>query len=270
MARPARVCMRARKPCLRARRRLFGWKVRLDTVDSLCGHEQPTARQKPPGEVAVPNVKRCVEIAVRLRSWSAFRVQRLRQLALDQAARCPAGAVLSDVRRYNRRKDGVKTTRICPPRPNQHAHFFPGAIGYPRNYNGVFFPGGAGNPPRTLREIWEYVDSCSTRRVIHKNPPGRSFDSPRSEQVTMKQSPQSHSLGMHRPVDNCEVRVETSAQNLLFKQVRALQNLAPSYPQGVQSLWTNRAAKVSTPVDNSVEQQVTARRAGEQSCGLHM
>lgn len=86
----------------------------------------------------------------------------------------------------------------------------------------------------------------------------------------MKQSPQSHSLGMHRPVDNCEVRVETSAQNLLFKQVRALQNLAPSYPQGVQSLWTNRAAKVSTPVDNSVEQQVTARRTGEQSCGLHM
>lgn len=86
----------------------------------------------------------------------------------------------------------------------------------------------------------------------------------------MKQSPRSHSLGMHRPVDNCEVRVETSAQNLLFKQVTALQNLAPSYPQGVQSLWTNRAAKVSTPVDNSVEQQVTARRAGEQSCGLQM
>ena len=140
--------MRARKPCLRARRRLFGWKVRLDTVDSLCGHEQPTARQKPPGEVAVPNVKRCVEIAVRLRSWSAVRVQRLRQLALDQAARCPAGAVLSDVRRCNRRKDGVKTTRICAPRPNQHAHFFPGAIGYPRNYNTVFFRrwGGKSSP----------------------------------------------------------------------------------------------------------------------------
>lgn len=49
MARPARVCIRARKPCLRARRRLFGWKVRLDTVDSLCGHERPTARQSLPG-----------------------------------------------------------------------------------------------------------------------------------------------------------------------------------------------------------------------------
>lgn len=165
MARPARVCMRARKPCLRARRRLFGWKVRLDTVDSLCGHEQPTARQKPPGEVAVPNVKRCVEIAVRLRSWSAFRVQRLRQLALDQAARCPAGAVLSDVRRYNRRKDGVKTTRICPPRPNQHAHFFPGAIGYPRNYNGVFFPRWRGksspHPARDLGVCGQLFDATS-------------------------------------------------------------------------------------------------------------
>lgn len=165
MARPARVCMRARKPCLRARRRLFGWKVRLDTVDSLCGHEQPTARQKPPGEVAVPNVKRCVEIAVRLRSWSAFRVQRLRQLALDQAARCPAGAVLSDVRRYNRRKDGVKTTRICPPRPNQHAHFFPGAIGYPRNYNGVFFRRWRGksspHPARDLGVCGQLFDATS-------------------------------------------------------------------------------------------------------------
>ena len=29
IARPARVLMRVRKPCLRARRRLFGWNVRL-------------------------------------------------------------------------------------------------------------------------------------------------------------------------------------------------------------------------------------------------
>jgi hypothetical protein len=29
IARPARVRMRARKPCLRARRRLLGWKVRF-------------------------------------------------------------------------------------------------------------------------------------------------------------------------------------------------------------------------------------------------
>lgn len=86
----------------------------------------------------------------------------------------------------------------------------------------------------------------------------------------MKQSPQSHSLGMHRPVDNCEVPVETFAQNLLFSQVTTVDTFAQSYPQGVQTLWTNRAAKVSTPVDNSVEQQVAARRTGEQGCGLHM
>ena len=29
MARPARVLIRARKPCLRARRRLLGWNVRF-------------------------------------------------------------------------------------------------------------------------------------------------------------------------------------------------------------------------------------------------
>ena len=32
MERPARVRIRERKPCLRLRRRLLGWKVRLLTV----------------------------------------------------------------------------------------------------------------------------------------------------------------------------------------------------------------------------------------------
>lgn len=36
MERPARVRMRDRKPCLRLRRRLLGWKVRLVTVYSQC------------------------------------------------------------------------------------------------------------------------------------------------------------------------------------------------------------------------------------------
>lgn len=35
IARPARVRIRTRKPCLRARRRLFGWKVRLLTVSPV-------------------------------------------------------------------------------------------------------------------------------------------------------------------------------------------------------------------------------------------
>ena len=41
IARPARVRIRRRKPCTRARRRLFGWKVRLPlatTISSLCCH----------------------------------------------------------------------------------------------------------------------------------------------------------------------------------------------------------------------------------------
>ena len=46
MARPARVRMRARKPWVRLRRRLLGWKVRLLTevlpVQCLAGTDVPT------------------------------------------------------------------------------------------------------------------------------------------------------------------------------------------------------------------------------------
>jgi len=48
MARPARVRMRSRKPCVLARRRLFGWNVRLLTgtpgKGSWCGHAQGRQR----------------------------------------------------------------------------------------------------------------------------------------------------------------------------------------------------------------------------------
>ena len=197
-------------------------------------------------------------------------MQRLRQLALvkrpgARRGRCSqmyAGA--TDV------KTGLRLREFVRPGQINTQPFCQGRSGTPVITTVCFFAGGAGNPPRTLREGWENVDSCSTRRVIHRNRPGRSFDSPRSERVTMKQSPQSHSLGMHRPVDNCEVPVETFAQSMVFAQVTEVEIFTESYPQGVQPLWTTRAAKVSTPVDNSVEQQVAARRAGEQSCGLHM
>jgi hypothetical protein len=45
-ARPARVRMRSRNPCTRARRRLFGWKVRLPLAtafSSLCLAHRPAA-----------------------------------------------------------------------------------------------------------------------------------------------------------------------------------------------------------------------------------
>lgn len=38
MARPARVRIRSRKPCTRARRRLFGWKVRLPLATAVSPH----------------------------------------------------------------------------------------------------------------------------------------------------------------------------------------------------------------------------------------
>lgn len=197
-------------------------------------------------------------------------MQRLRQLALvkrpgARRGRCSqmyAGA--TDV------KTGLRLREFVLPGQINTRTFFQGQSGTPVITTMCFFAGGAGNPPRTLREGWQYVDSCSTRRVIHKNRPWRSFDSPRSERVTIKQSPQSHSPGMHRAVDNCEVPVETFAQNALSAQVKAVQIFTHSYPQAARTLWTTLAAKVSTPVDNTVEQQVAARRAGERSCGLHM
>lgn len=47
IARPARVRIRSRKPCLRARRRLFGWKVRLPllTVGSRRRHRTSRSRR---------------------------------------------------------------------------------------------------------------------------------------------------------------------------------------------------------------------------------
>jgi hypothetical protein len=47
MARPARVRMRSRKPCVLARRRLFGWKVRLLTICS--GYRRAASLGRPPG-----------------------------------------------------------------------------------------------------------------------------------------------------------------------------------------------------------------------------
>src|SRR6478736_3978381 len=38
IARPARVRIRSRKPCTRARRRLFGWKVRLPLATAVSPH----------------------------------------------------------------------------------------------------------------------------------------------------------------------------------------------------------------------------------------
>jgi hypothetical protein len=47
MARPARVRMRRRKPCVLARRRLFGWKVRLLTWISVgCGASSTSGRRR--------------------------------------------------------------------------------------------------------------------------------------------------------------------------------------------------------------------------------
>ena len=55
MARPARVRMRARKPWVRLRRRLLGWKVRLLTWDYSLLFEELTAAQVGHGEVAAEN-----------------------------------------------------------------------------------------------------------------------------------------------------------------------------------------------------------------------
>jgi len=50
IARPARVRILSRKPCTRARRRLFGWKVRLPFATALSSlHLAPWSAPGPPG-----------------------------------------------------------------------------------------------------------------------------------------------------------------------------------------------------------------------------
>jgi hypothetical protein len=69
MARPALVRMRSRKPCVLARRRLFGWNVRLLTGDSRSGafiampgpaRGRASARQNRPGKLGPFTVRAAV------------------------------------------------------------------------------------------------------------------------------------------------------------------------------------------------------------------
>ena len=48
MARPARVRIRNRKPCTRARRRLFGWKVRLPLATAVSSMHLPPQSARSP------------------------------------------------------------------------------------------------------------------------------------------------------------------------------------------------------------------------------
>ncbi len=63
-ARPERVRMRVRKPCTRARRRLFGWNVRLDTVDTprFSGARlTPVAHRRPGRLFSTPEVEHPID-----------------------------------------------------------------------------------------------------------------------------------------------------------------------------------------------------------------
>jgi hypothetical protein len=55
-ARPARVRMRSRNPCVLARRRLFGWNVRLLTGDSRYGCTNKAATPVPQHAELAPGV----------------------------------------------------------------------------------------------------------------------------------------------------------------------------------------------------------------------
>src|SRR5690348_6824446 len=96
MARPARVRMRSRKPCVRVRRRLFGWKVRLPllTVGSLLlgGGREPAVEDS-------------------LGVWTGVTVLRGGTpvpMARDRPARTRSRPG------YARRRSGVKPGRTAP------------------------------------------------------------------------------------------------------------------------------------------------------------
>lgn len=92
ISRPARVRIRRRNPCLRARRRLFGWNVRLLTgvlpiidISRLDGHRPPTshAMQSPHSSGAIPRANmgmRQLSKTIRLLNgtgWLAHRSNHL-------------------------------------------------------------------------------------------------------------------------------------------------------------------------------------------------
>lgn len=55
MARPPRVAIRARKPCVFARFRLFGWYVRFTWVPSLQPQGNRVARAASPAIIPTPD-----------------------------------------------------------------------------------------------------------------------------------------------------------------------------------------------------------------------
>lgn len=96
IARPARVRMRRRKPCVFARRRLFGWKVRLLTVGSPglgCageGHAKHAHHSRGPYEVTHPadgvqirvHPGRATKINVSLRDTAERHAVHVRMFAI--------------------------------------------------------------------------------------------------------------------------------------------------------------------------------------------
>src|SRR5699024_5156257 len=111
MARPARVRMRRRKPCLRARRRLLGWKVRLLISRAPVVWSRRRSEDRPPtcAHVGHREVLAWAGESGRKSAWSTVREagqegQNHRRRNRVAAANPPSCPYHLDVRRTTRRR----------------------------------------------------------------------------------------------------------------------------------------------------------------------
>ncbi len=125
-ARPARVRMRSRKPCVFARRRLFGWNVRLLTVSPCslaCGRRRSSV-QAPPRPLTrsrAPWEKSSQYIPKRARAWAGaarrfptgYHLEHRRLPGVPRCRVLGCGKLFSPSCRSHRVQPGYHTCTTC-------------------------------------------------------------------------------------------------------------------------------------------------------------
>jgi hypothetical protein len=136
MARPARVRMRRRKPWVLARRRLFGWKVRLLTLISVTGRT-PVVRECLAGTAGAGRNRKPAKRVTGMRKRPTR--PRLRYASAGDRVK-PAPPLSPGAGGYQRARTGRATTRrniaiiLCSGGPNlgdQVARAAPGLLASP-------------------------------------------------------------------------------------------------------------------------------------------
>lgn len=284
MARPARVRIRVRKPCTRARRRLFGWNVRFPfatvkllwcwsaavrapPASVLAGGfppgvrspgmmifieiRQPVSMPEHGGRTQYPHRRAVGTWWVRLRPGVRRRHCPHTHRSTDLVAR-DHRAWSDHVTDHHRLRDPGGPVQIDM--PGNHDSFG----GCPRNDIDEIFP----PPPGIPGPRWGRSPSARHSRVAaqagESQQSGRRLDTGGSHQVTIEQSPTTHRVWKPRPVDNQgggSGKFSTSPDRRRSERHKVQLKFSTACPLSCGQLFTTQ---LSTTVDKTVEYEVAA------------